>query len=75
MTRERQRRSEPADATASNRDRKCIARTRHSLMLGAGRHRAQGGGHMRPQGIDHLGPLPHQKIARPGHFLPLTRRD
>ena len=22
-------------------------------------------GHMRPQGIDHLGPLPHQKIARP----------
>ena len=21
-------------------------------------------GHMRPQGIDHLGPLPHQKIAR-----------
>jgi hypothetical protein len=28
-------------------------------------------GHMRPQSIDHLGPLPHQKIARSMLHQPL----
>jgi hypothetical protein len=36
----------------------CVALYSHHAELG----------HIRPQGIDPLGPLPHQKIARPMQY-------